>query len=151
MYGDPIFCPPHATSAAIDWCLLNAGPTAANLQQRVAAVGPCWDRQTDGYGTVSQTLLCILCRRCQQKNVNTQGMECYRIWSEPVPKLSSPHSDIRPASIRLPKNFQPVGVTKHSFCFAWATLTMWQLHVLDSLRLIFDVLRPMRKLHHTVK
>lgn len=32
-----------------------------------------------------------------------------RIWSEPVPKLSSPHIDSLPSSIRFPKNFQPVG------------------------------------------
>lgn len=30
-----------------------------------------------------------------------------RMWSEPVPKLSSPQILRRPASIRLPKNFQP--------------------------------------------
>ena len=30
------------------------------------------------------------------------------IWSDPVPKLSSPHRAMRPASNRLPKNFQPV-------------------------------------------
>lgn len=32
-----------------------------------------------------------------------------RMWSEPVPKLSSPQTDKFPASIRFPKNFQPVG------------------------------------------
>lgn len=31
-----------------------------------------------------------------------------RMWSEPVPKLSSPQIDKRPASIKLPKNFHPV-------------------------------------------
>jgi hypothetical protein len=31
-----------------------------------------------------------------------------------VPKLSSPHSVISPASSRLAKNFQPVGVTWQS-------------------------------------
>ena len=36
-----------------------------------------------------------------------------RTWSEPVPALSSPQSVTRPASSRLPKNFQPVGVSKH--------------------------------------
>ena len=35
-----------------------------------------------------------------------------RTWSEPVPALSSPHRVARPASSRLPKNFQPVGVSK---------------------------------------
>ena len=30
-----------------------------------------------------------------------------RMWSEPVPKDSSPQMERRPASIRLPKNFQP--------------------------------------------
>ena len=34
-----------------------------------------------------------------------------RTWSEPVPALSSPHSVAMPASSRLPKNFQPVGVS----------------------------------------
>ena len=32
-----------------------------------------------------------------------------RMWSEPVPKLSSPQIDNFPASMRFPKNFQPVG------------------------------------------
>lgn len=32
-----------------------------------------------------------------------------RMWSEPVPKLSSPQIDKLPASMRFPKNFQPVG------------------------------------------
>jgi len=34
-----------------------------------------------------------------------------RTWFEPVPALSSPHSVMRPASSRLPKYFQPVGVS----------------------------------------
>jgi len=44
---------PHssAADAAIDRCLLPAGPAAANLQQRRAAAR--WDRQTDGHRTVS--------------------------------------------------------------------------------------------------
>ena len=37
-----------AGSVAIDRYLLPAGPTAANLQQRVCCCGPCWDIQTDG-------------------------------------------------------------------------------------------------------
>lgn len=45
------------------------------------------------------------------------------IWSEPVPKLSSPQREIQPASIKLPKNFHPVGVSKHFWCFARATLS----------------------------
>lgn len=32
-----------------------------------------------------------------------------RMWSDPVPKLSSPQIDNTPASIKFPKNFQPVG------------------------------------------
>jgi len=53
---------PHlpAAAAAVERYLLSAWPTTAELQQRVcccaarfAAVGPCWDRQTDGHGTVS--------------------------------------------------------------------------------------------------
>ena len=42
-----------------------------------------------------------------------------RTWSEPVPALSSPQIVAMPASSRLPKNFQPVGVSKQgmpSFC-----------------------------------
>ena len=42
------------------------------------------------------------------------GPSFSRTWSAPVPKDSSPHTDKRPASIKLPKNFQPVGVSKHS-------------------------------------
>ena len=34
-----------------------------------------------------------------------------RTWSEPVPALSSPQIVTLPASSRLPKNFQPVGVS----------------------------------------
>lgn len=37
-----------------------------------------------------------------------------RMWDEPVPKLSSPQMERRPASMRLPKNFQPVGTSKNS-------------------------------------
>lgn len=36
-----------------------------------------------------------------------------RMWSEPVPKLSSPQIDNFPASIRFPKNFHPVGTYKY--------------------------------------
>ncbi len=36
-----------------------------------------------------------------------------RTWLLPVPALSSPQIVMRPASSRLPKNFQPVGVSKH--------------------------------------
>ena len=35
-----------------------------------------------------------------------------RKWLDPVPKLSSPHNVASPASSRVPKNFQPVGVSK---------------------------------------
>mmetsp|Transcript_44837 Transcript_44837/g.124674 ORF Transcript_44837/g.124674 Transcript_44837/m.124674 type:complete len:239 (+) Transcript_44837:603-1319(+) len=55
-----------------------------------------------------------------------------RTWSAPVPKDSSPHMKGvycfvsgkylgLPLSIRLPKNFQPVGVSKHSMPFFLAT------------------------------
>jgi len=37
--------------AAIDRYLLPAGPTAANPLCGFAAVGPCWDRQTDERAT----------------------------------------------------------------------------------------------------
>lgn len=46
---------------------------------------------------------------------------CWR-HTVPVPKLSSPHKDSLPASIRFPKNFQPVGVSYNSILFALATL-----------------------------
>eukprot|EP00976_Prorocentrum_cordatum_P041540 842701-Prorocentrum_minimum.AAC.1 len=35
-----------------------------------------------------------------------------RTWSAPVPKDSSPQTESLPASMRLPKNFHPVGVSK---------------------------------------
>lgn len=61
------------------------------------------------------------------KNYSTLDLNCSektdRIWSEPVPKLSSPHNDKRPASIRLPKNFHPVGTSKNSLPIFEATLT----------------------------
>lgn len=40
----------------------------------------------------------------------------------PVPKLSSPHRESLPASIKFPKNFQPVGVSYRSICSVLATL-----------------------------
>lgn len=40
----------------------------------------------------------------------------------PVPKLSSPHRDSLFASIKFPKNFQPVGVSYKAIFVAWATL-----------------------------
>lgn len=45
-----------------------------------------------------------------------------RMWLEPVPNDSSPHKQSLSASIKLPKYFQPVGVSKISFFFAAATL-----------------------------
>jgi len=65
------------SSAARCYCsnnqyLLPAGPTAANLWQRVCCCGPCWDRQTDKHRTVSQTLLRIICRQCQQEMMKWQ-------------------------------------------------------------------------------
>ena len=50
-----------------------------------------------------------------------------RTWLEPAPADSSPHSVMRPASSRLPKNFQPVGVSKHStpnFCATRSTAAL---------------------------
>ena len=41
----------------------------------------------------------------------------------PVPKLSSPQMWILPASSRLPKNFQPVGVSKFSRPSYFVTLS----------------------------
>jgi hypothetical protein len=35
----------------------------------------------------------------------TKGIYRHLTWSEPVPKDSSPHSEQRPSSMRLPKNF----------------------------------------------
>lgn len=55
----------------------------------------------------------MLCRPLQLPqtiNVENYHMPSFsRMWSEPVPKLSSPQMDNFPASIRFPKNFQPVG------------------------------------------
>jgi hypothetical protein len=55
------------------------------------------------------------------QNSTAQRPSFSRTWSEPVPKLSSPHRVMRPASSRLPKNFQPVGVSKQSTPSASAT------------------------------
>lgn len=46
----------------------------------------------------------------------------------PVPKLSSPHNESLPASIRFPKNFQPVGVSYSCICRALATLEQKGTH-----------------------
>ena len=54
------------------------------------------------------------------------------MWSEPVPKLSSPHRDSFPASIRLPKYFHPVGTSYSDKPFASATLK----HVKSSIKKI---------------
>lgn len=43
------------------------------------------------------------------------------MWSEPVPKDSSPQMDSLPASIKFPKNFHPVGTSKYSMPFFCAT------------------------------
>ena len=37
-----------------------------------------------------------------------------RMWSDPVPKDSSPQMDRRPASIKFPKNFHPMDKIHHS-------------------------------------
>ena len=50
--------------------------------------------------------------RMLSQSSTAQAPSFSRIWLEPVPKLSSPHSVARPASSRLPKNFHPVGVSK---------------------------------------
>lgn len=44
----------------------------------------------------------------------------------PVPKLSSPHRESLPSSIRFPKNFQPVGVSYSWILQALATLAQEQ-------------------------
>jgi hypothetical protein len=62
---------------------------------------------------------CLRLARMSSQNSTAQRPSFSRTWLEPVPKLSSPHSVTLPASIRLPKNFQPVGVSKQgtpSFC-----------------------------------
>lgn len=47
------------------------------------------------------------------------------IWLDPVPKLSSPHKEIFPASIKFPKNFHPVGTSNlFSIPSLAATLSM---------------------------
>lgn len=47
----------------------------------------------------------------------------------PVPKLSSPQSDSLLASIRFPKNFQPVGVSYKAIFVALATLQRHEIKV----------------------
>lgn len=45
-------------------------------------------------------------------------------WYDPVPKDSYPQSEIKPSSIKLPKNFQPVGVSYNltpNFCATLST------------------------------
>mmetsp|Transcript_2328 Transcript_2328/g.8215 ORF Transcript_2328/g.8215 Transcript_2328/m.8215 type:complete len:206 (-) Transcript_2328:239-856(-) len=50
-----------------------------------------------------------------ESQLSTAHMPSFsRTWSLPVPKLSSPHTEHLPASIRFPKYFHPVGVSKHS-------------------------------------
>jgi hypothetical protein len=45
-------------------------------------------------------------------------------WFDPVPNDSSPHKAIKSYSIKFPKNFHPVGVSKH-FTFNYlATLSI---------------------------
>lgn len=73
-----------------------------------------------------------------------------------MPKLSSPHSESLPASIRFPKNFQPVGVSynciwralatleqigahkkphKKAICNRWEVRTFFNLHKKENFRL----------------
>ena len=54
-----------------------------------------------------------------------------RTWSDPVPALSSPQMVTRPASSRLPKNFQPVGVSNASIPSAAATRSAARLVGID--------------------
>lgn len=56
------------------------------------------------------------------------GVHKYDDICSPVPKLSSPHSESLPASIRFPKNFQPVGVSYSCICRALATLEQIGTH-----------------------
>lgn len=55
-------------------------------------------------------------------------LHTYDDFHPPVPKLSSPHSESFPASIRFPKNFQPVGVSYSCICRALATLEQIDTH-----------------------
>jgi hypothetical protein len=56
--------------------------------------------------------------RMLSQNNTAQRPSFSRMWLEPVPKLSSPQRVMRPASSRLPKNFQPVGVSKQGMSSA---------------------------------
>ena len=91
---------------------------------------------------ISSTL-CLRMARIDSQANTAQMPSFSRMWSEPVlfirkihhlerkginrlgnyPKLSSPHKDNRPASIRLPKYFQPVGTSKQVFFNLAATLS----------------------------
>ena len=57
-----------------------------------------------------------------ESHASTAHMPSFsRTWSLPVPNDSSPHTLHLPASMRLPKNFQPVGVSKKGSFFLAAT------------------------------
>ena len=56
--------------------------------------------------------LCLRTARMFSQSSTAQTPSFSRTWLEPVPALSSPQTVALPASSRLPKNFQPVGVSK---------------------------------------
>lgn len=55
-------------------------------------------------------------------SIRKQTVILFRSATITHPKLSSPHNDRRPASIKLPKYFQPVGTSNISFFNFAATL-----------------------------
>lgn len=55
--------------------------------------------------------------------------KCWHEGNLPVPKLSSPQRDSLLASIKFPKNFQPVGVSYKATFVAFATLERHEIKV----------------------
>jgi hypothetical protein len=55
----------------------------------------------------------FLCARMASHASTAHSPSFSRTWSAPVPNDSSPQMEHLSASIRLPKNFQPVGVSKN--------------------------------------
>jgi len=60
--------------------------TCSSRFATVAALGPCWDRQTDGHRTVSQTLLYTPCRamptsdatsKCSRKMITSNAYKLF--------------------------------------------------------------------------
>ena len=71
----------------------------------------CGRRWPSARGRCRAPAACWPARMLSQSST-AQSPSFSRTWLEPVPALSSPQIVAMPASSRLPKNFQPVGVSK---------------------------------------